>query len=38
MRERRSVPAEVIEQLECVIRVRALGKTEGETDARREAK
>jgi hypothetical protein len=38
MRERRSVPAEVIAQLECVIRVRALGKTEGETDAGREAR
>jgi len=37
MEQRLSAPADVIDQLECAIRVRALGKAEGETDARREA-
>lgn len=35
--QRRSIPAEIIEQMECVVRLRAMGKAEGETDARREA-
>ena len=35
--QRRSISAEIVEQMECVVRVRALGKAEGETDARREA-
>lgn len=34
MWQRRSIPAAVIEQLECVVRVRALGKAERETGAR----
>ena len=33
-----SVSADAIEQLECVIRVRAVGKAEGETEAKRESK
>ena len=36
MRQRRSIAADEIEQLGCVMRVRAMGVAEGETEARRE--
>ena len=38
MQQRRSIPADEIERLECVTRVRAVGAAEGETEARRETK
>jgi hypothetical protein len=38
MWQRRSIPADEIEQLDCVIRVRALGVVEGEIDAKRKTK
>jgi len=38
MWQRRSIPVDEIEQLECVVRVRAIGRAEGQTDATRETK
>lgn len=38
MQQRRSLPADEIEQLECVAKVRALGREEGQVEARQETK
>jgi len=38
LREGRSFSTDVFEQLECVVRIRAIGNADGGLDAKREAK